>query len=408
MIKYNFFLFAFLMLLYAGSDAQLAAQADRQIWLKYMDKVAAPVLSAMAEDRLKETMPVVLSPHVDNKDVRSAVTYLEAFARTLSGIAPWLNGEGGSKEETIMRNRYREWALKALAHAVDPSAKDYLKWDGGQPLVDASFLALALNRCPWLWEHLDTVSRSRLVTAFKTTRATVPVYSNWILFSGMIEAFFCKYGLDYDPVRIEFGVREFFQHWYTGDGQFSDGMNFHWDYYNSYVIQPYLGMILEIMHLKKNSYGSFITRFNSIRRRYAVIQERLIGADGSFPVIGRSICYRGGAFHHLADMALRQQLPAELKPAQVRSALTAVLKKTLDPVSSFTKTGWLNIGLYGNQPGLSEGYITTGSLYLCSEIFLPLGLPDANEFWSAPPEPWTQVKAWRGDELPADHALDLN
>ena len=61
----------------------------------------------------------------------------------------------------------------------------------------------------------------------------------------------------------------------------------------------------------------------------------------------------------------------------------------------------------GHQPGLAERYITTGSLYLCSAILLPLGLPETSEFWSAPSEPWTSVKAWSGKDLPADHALDL-
>lgn len=398
-----------LSLVLAGATGLAQAnkkETDRQLWLRYLDRVARPVLSNLAQDRLKEKMPVVLSKTVDNKDSRAKVAYLEAFARTVSGIAPWLEGEGGTPEEMALRNQYREWTLKAIGNAVNPAAKDYLKWDGGQPLVDASFLALGLVRSPWLWKHLDTTTRAQVVTAFRTTRATVPVYSNWVLFTGMIEAFFCKYGLEYDPVRIEYGIREFSQHWYTGDGMFSDGMHFKLDYYNSYVIQPYLAAILEVIIKKNKSYASFIPRFASISKRYAEIQERLIAADGSFPVTGRSITYRGGAFHHLADAALRKQLPGTLKPGQVRGALTAVIKKTLEAPSTFTPEGWLNIGLYGHQPDLAERYITTGSLYLCSSIFLPLGLPSTDEFWSELAIPWTSVKAWSGQDLPADHALE--
>ncbi|MEP7278940.1 MAG: DUF2264 domain-containing protein [Bacteroidota bacterium] len=62
----------------------------------------------------------------------------------------------------------------------------------GQPLVDASFLALI--RCPWLWKPLDNSVRAQLVTAFKQIRDITPG-KNWILFSGMIDAFFCKYCL---------------------------------------------------------------------------------------------------------------------------------------------------------------------------------------------------------------------
>jgi len=54
---------------------------------------------------------------------------------------------------------------------------------------------------------------------------------------------------------------------------------------------------------------------------------------------------------------------------------------------------------------LGEEYISTGSLYLCSAGLLPLGLPPEDEFWSAPPAPWTSQKLWSGVDLPADHAL---
>ncbi|MBL7742340.1 MAG: DUF2264 domain-containing protein [Chitinophagaceae bacterium] len=381
---------------------------DRVLWLSYMDKIARPVMSLLAEDKLREKMPVVLANNIDNADHRSKVAYLEAFGRTFSGIAAWINSEGGTKEEAALRDQYRTWSLKAVANAVNPASRDYLKWDGGQPLVDASFLALGLIRCPWVWEHLDSMVKKQVVDVFITTRNTVPVYSNWLLFSAMIETFFCRYDLPYDPVRIDYGVKEFSQHWYTGDGMFSDGMQFHLDYYNSYVIQPYLAAILETVSKKRNSYNNFIPQFEKISKRYAEIQERLINTDGSFPVTGRSIVYRGGAFHHLADISLRKKLPVTVTAPQIRSALTAVIKKTLEAPSTFDKTGWLNIGLSGNQPGLAEFYITTGSLYLCAEIFLPLGLPETDEFWSSPAAPWTAVKAWSGQNLPADHALDIH
>jgi hypothetical protein len=397
----------FLANIVMAQQVNKTGKADREYWLSCLDRVAGPVLSNLADDRLKEKMPVVLSERTDNRELRSQVAYLEAFGRVMSGIAPWLNAEGGDKKEQALRNKYRNWSVKAIANAVNPKANDYLKWNGGQPLVDASFLALALIRCPWLWEHLDNTISENLVAAFKTTRATVPVYSNWILFSGMIEAFFCKYGLDYDPVRIEYGIREFSENWYVGDGLFSDGMQYHWDYYNSYVIQPYLATILGVVSAKSGSYNWFVPRLDRITKRYAEIQERLINTDGSFPITGRSIVYRGGAFHQLADIAWRKQLPGTLTPAQVRCALTAVIKKTMESPSTFTKEGWLNIGLYGNHPGIADAYITTGSLYLCTNILLPLGLPETDEFWTAPAAPWTAVKVWSGQDIPADHALDL-
>lgn len=404
-IKY--FLSFITLLISTNCISQSKPDTTRKLWLAYMDKVARPVMYNLANGSLKKAMPVTLAKHTDNKETRTKVAYLEAFGRTLSGIAPWLQLEGGGEAELTLRNQYRQWVLKAIANAVNPQSPDYLQWQGGQPLVDASFFALGLVRCPWLWQHLDTPTQHQVITALQTTRSTVPAYSNWVLFTGMIEAFFCRYGLADDPVRTEYGIREFTQHWYVGDGMYSDGMNFHVDYYNSIVIHPFLSAILQVQGDKKQAYTHEAEQELKAGQRYAEIQERTINTDGSYPVIGRSIVYRAGVFHHLANMAYTKQLPASLLPAQVRCGLTAVIQKTLEAPTTFTRDGWLNIGLYGNQPGLADFYITTGSLYICSEVFLPLGLPATDPFWSSPPQPWTSVKIWNGEDANADHALDM-
>ncbi|MCI1648045.1 MAG: DUF2264 domain-containing protein [Bacteroides sp.] len=383
------------------------SEERREVWLSYLDQVARPVMSNLACNQLKEKMPVTVPMCSDDPVNRKKVAYLEAFGRTLSGIAPWLNSEGGSKEEVALRNQYREWALQAIDNATNPEAKDYVEWIApiSQPLVDASYVALALIRSPWLWNHLSDRVRSQLVKALQKTRSIIPVYNNWILFSAMVEAFFCKYDLPYDAVRIEYGVKEFMEHWYIGDGMFSDGKHFDIDYYNSYVIQPYLNTIIEIIDQKTGRYKSYEMKLDTVSKRYAQLQERWINADGSYPATGRSIVYRGAAFQHLADMTLRKRLPSSLSEGQVRCALMAVIKKTLDAPDTFSSDGWLNIGVCGNQPDLADGYNNRGSLYICTNIFLPLGLSADDSFWNCNDESWTSVKIWSGNNVFGDHAL---
>jgi len=404
-------LILFLLFFGVGTDMPVQghrnlAQSDRDYWLQQMDKMARPVIYHMAQDDLKRSMPVVVSKRSDNVASRTRAAYLEAFGRTLCGIAPWLGVDGGSSREVALREQYRTWILPAIAHATDPAAADYMTWDSpDQALVDAAFFATAFVRCPWLWEHLDTAVRRRVVTSLLGTRKIKPGFNNWLLFSGMIEAFFCKYDLPYDEMRIDYAIRQIDQ-WYIGDGLYSDGPAWHNDYYNSYVIHPFLSAITEIVHRKTGAYAAVLEKFRHRDERYAVIQERLVNSDGSFPVTGRSVVYRGAAFQHLADMAWRQQLPVPLKPAQVRCALTAVLRRTMDPPGTYTKEGWLNIGVCGSQPEQADFYNTTGSLYLCSVIFLPLGLPDTDVFWSSPPEQWTAQKIWSGQDVSGDHSID--
>ena len=65
------------------------------------------------------------------------------------------------------------------------------------------------------------------------------------------------------------------------------------------------------------------------------------------------------------------------------------------------------IGLNGHQPDLGEDYISTGSLYLTTTAFLPLGLDDADEFWTDESIPWTQRKIWWLKQgMQADKARD--
>jgi hypothetical protein len=139
-------------------------------------------------------------------------------------------------------------------------------------------------------------------------------------------------------------------------------------------------------------------------QRHAAIQERLISPEGTFPPIGRSIAYRFGALQLLAQVALRRELPAGVSPAQVRGALTAVIRRQAEARDTFDAGGWLTIGFCGHQPGVGESYISTGSVYLCAVGLLPLGLPASDPFWSAPAESWTQKRAWAGEAFPIDKA----
>lgn len=379
---------------------------DREFWLAQMDKMVRPVLSSLAHDSLRIVMPQVVSNRTDNKENRIKVMYVEVLGRVLSGIAPWLQLEGGNAKEVALREQYRQWALDGLKNALDSNAKDFMRFDiTGQQLVDASYIAYAFIRAPWLWEHLEAREKERLVRSIKTTRQFRPVFSNWLLFSAMNEAFLSQYADEWDVMRVDYALRQLEQ-WYVGDGLYSDGAYYANDYYNSYVIQPYLAAIVGVIGKKTNAYAAMADKIKKRNERYAVLQERSINVDGTYPATGRSIVYRGAAFHHLADMAWRKALPQQLSPAQVRCALTAVIRKTLESPATY-KNGWLTIGLYGEQPDLADFYNNQGSMYICTNIFLPLGLTESDPFWADPPAKWSAQKIWSGENFANDHSADL-
>ena len=380
----------------------LRRKATVPYWVGVMTRLADPVLKNLANGTLKARMPVEQAPKAD----RRAVSHLEALGRLVSGIAPWIELAADETSEGRQRGEYADLTRRAIARAVDPSSPDFLNFTRErQPLVDAAFLAQGILRAPRaLRESLGATTTKQLVAALESTRAITPVFSNWLLFSATVEAALARLGATWDRMRVDYALRQHDQ-WYKGDGVYGDGPAFHWDYYNSFVIQPMLLDVLDVCRDEMPAWKELAGRVEPRARRYAAILERLVAPDGTFPAVGRSIAYRFGAFQLLAQMALRKALPEEVTPAQVRGALTAMIRRSIEAPGTFDANGWLQIGFCGHQPGVGETYISTGSLYLCAVGLLPLGLAPSDPFWSAPAEPWTSVRAWSGQPFPIDHAL---
>ncbi|WP_159881774.1 DUF2264 domain-containing protein [Paenibacillus puerhi] len=376
---------------------------DRSYWLSTLLRIAEPVLTNLAKRQLRTAMPVEIGGEAD----RSPYSHLEALGRTLVGLAPWLELSQHPEEERELVESYRELARQALDSATDPDSPDRMNFaEGGQPIVDTAFLAQALLRAPReLWEKLEPRVQANVVRSLRETRTgRKPHFNNWLLFSAMTETALRMTGAeDWDHMRIDYALRQH-EAWYVGDGAYSDGPHFHWDYYNSFVIQPMLLDILSAVRSEHPEWDGMAASVSERAQRYAEVLERLIAPDGTYPAIGRSLTYRFGAFQPLAQLALQGSLPASVSPAQARCALTAVIRRTMEAPGNFDDAGWLRIGLYGSQPALAESYISTGSLYLCTAGLLPLGLPAEDPFWSGEPQAWTSRKLWSGENVPADHA----
>ncbi len=376
---------------------------DRRYWVATAEKIARPVLENLARRELIKQMPVEEKTGAK----RAACTYLEAFGRLLYGLAPWLALENLAGDELKLQQEFRRFAQQSLDAATDPASPDFMNFiTGGQPLVDAAFLAQGILRAPkMLWEPLEPRVKAQVIAAFKSSRKIpTPANNNWVMFAATVEAALLEFGEPTVPARLEECVRKMLG-WYLGDGAYGDGIFFHFDYYNSFVIQP---MLLDVLTVLKNHDVAFAPTHALVlkrARRYAEIQERLIAPDGSFPCFGRSMAYRFGAFQTLAQITWLRELPEHIKPPQVRSALTTVIRKMIEAPGTFDAHGWLQIGFCGHQPDIGESYISTGSLYLCSAGLLPLGLPPSDEFWSAPAARWTAQKLWSGENLAADHAI---
>ena len=382
------------------------SQPDRQYWCNLLYKIAEPVLSNMAEGNLQKNMLVEVSPNWDGRNKK--VTFMETFGRLMAGLAPWLTLKDDDTQEGKMRKQLREWALKSYANAVNPDSPDCLLWKGeGQILVDGAYIAESFLRAyDVLWKPLDDTTKQRYIERFTSLRGIDPPYTNWLLFSSTIEAFLAKAGAPLDDYRVNSAVRKM-EEWYTGDGWYSDGPNFAFDYYSSYVFHPmYLETLQGMMDAgiyTRIQYSKYYERALKRAQKFSIILERMISPEGKFPVFGRSIPYRLATMQPLALMAWYEKLPEGLSNGQVRAALTSVMKRMYEAQENFNEKGYLTIGFAGRQPNVADWYTNNGSLYMTSLAFLPLGLPATHPFWTDAPQPCTQAKAWGGQPFPKDH-----
>ena len=398
----SFFVLAFIFV--AEPQADCKTSKDRKFWVATMEKICAPVLENLSQGTLKQNMPV----ETYSKDVekKRSVAHLEAFGRMMTGIGPWLELGPDDTREGRLRGKFIQMTLDALKHSVDPSSPDCLNFNkGSQPLVDAAFLAHGLLRSrTQVWDKLDRLTQERLMAALESSRVIKPYENNWLLFSAMVECAIKEFGGEWKYEAVEYALDRHEQ-WYKGDGVYGDGPDFHFDYYNSFVIQPMMTQVLEIVVKHVPEKSADFKRQLKRYARYAEQQERMISPEGTFPAVGRSLAYRFGAFYALSDVSYRQMLPKKVSPAQVRSALTAVIRRQISMPGTFDRNGWLQLGFAGHQPSIAERYINTGSSYLCCAVFVALGLPSDSGFWTDPAQDWTQKKVWKGVDIPCDKAL---
>lgn len=385
-------------------EQKVSVWEDRIYWINILRKIVRPVLENLSKDSLKRNMIVEYkSPEMLDS------SYFEAFACVFNGISPWLELDYDGSEESVLRENFVSFTIKAISNAVNPKKNDYiLHTNSKQSLLSISLFAQGLLRSKnKIWNNLPMEVQSKIIDELKNSRNIAPYENHWILFTSMVEAALLEFTGECDKERLRYAVHKFRDEWYMGDGIYTDGDQYTTTYHNSIFIHPMLNDILAVMRKYRLYEGEFLDIQLMRSSRLSSQLERCISPDGSFPIIGNSICYRTGIFHVLSQAALFKILPNNVNPSQVRAALTKVIKNLFEGDQNFNENGWLLMGFNGHQPKMAEHNFSTGSLYLCCAVFLPLGLDQNDSFWIEESKPWTSLKAWKGDLPEKDQSIDF-
>ncbi len=362
------------------------------------------MLLALSQEKLKKLLP---RKSWETRESNRQTSPLQAFGRTLSGIAPWLSLGADSSEEGMLRAHYIRLARQGLVHATNPVSPDFMFADSTQErIVHAAYIAYPLLLAPdQLWKPLTALQKELVLKALKTHRNFKPNESNWLLFPAIIESAICKLSGACEQERIVYALRKH-QDWYLGDGVYGDGPEFHWDYYNSYVIQPLLLEVLRTCQEIGMPVDSLWQQSRQRGFRYAQILERLISPEGTFPVLGRSSVYRIAFLQQLEYMVFREKkLPPFLAPGATRAAITTVIRRMMQAPGTFDEKGWLTAGIVGEQVNARDYYNYTGALYMCAMGLTHLGISPDHPFWTEAAGKWTQQRIWEGEDLPGQEVF---
>ena len=385
-------------------EEEIPIWEDRIFWVETLQKIALPVLMNVKKDSLRKNMAL------ESKSVESGkFAYLSAFARVFNGIAPWLELGPNESEEGRLREKYIYLTIDAISVAVNPKKNDYMFYnEPKQSLVDMALFAQGLLRSKnQIWLNLPMDIQAKIIAELKNTRLIAPYENHWLLYTSLIEAALLEFTGECNKKRLVYAIHKFRDEWYVGDGIYKDGDDFASNYYNSLIIHPFLNDILFVMRKYGLADGEFLDVQLMRSSRLSSQLERCISPEGNYPIIGKSIAFRTGIFHTLSQASLLKALPKNLEPAQVRSALTKVLRNLFEGNQNFVNDNWLTLGLNGHQSDIAETDVNTGSLYLCCAVFLPLGLDFNDPFWDNEFEEWTSLKAWNGRETETDQSIDF-
>ena len=173
------------MFVTAACPAQTGAD-DRAFAVQTLTRIAEPVLSALAGGKLKATLPT----HDWEKN-RTNFAPLEAFGRSLAGIAPWLELGPDDSAEGKVRAHFIDLTAQSARQCHRSAFAGFSEFQprrpaaGGHGLSRAGPVARAAISFGAGWMPNQ---RSNLVAALKSSRVLKPGENNWLLFSATIEA----------------------------------------------------------------------------------------------------------------------------------------------------------------------------------------------------------------------------
>ncbi|MFI9815893.1 DUF2264 domain-containing protein [Saccharothrix variisporea] len=307
----------------------------------------------------------------------SDVDGLEGFARTFLLAGFRIAGERGADPGHLA-----EWYAEGIATGTDPASPE--RWvrldEHPQAKVEAASLALALDLTrPWLWDRLDAAVRERVV-AYLAPAVGDPTYPriNWVWFRLVVQAFLRSVGGPWSAADVEEDLATH-DGFLREDGWLADGHERAFDHYVGWALHLY-PQLWSRMAGAAGFAEARRARDTALLDRFLLDAVRLVGADGSPLVQGRSLAYRFAAAAPFWVGVLAEVPSTPL--GVLRRAATSVVRHFTDRGAPDDR-GLLTLGWHGPWPRLAQSYSGPGSPYWAVKGMFGLALPADHPVWTA-------------------------
>lgn len=344
----------------------LSRRADVQLWVNEMLNAVAPFFK-------KDASRIDLANFTAHYGQQ--VASMETFSRLLWGVTPLL--AGGSEPENF------SFYLQAIKNGTNPQHADY--WGEVEPYdqriveMAAYGLLLALAHETVL-AHFNEQEKENLWRWLKQSEDQDIPDNNWHFFPILVQTGFHLAGMPENPQALEkhFAAVE---HYYLGDGWYSDGPGRPRDYYISMGFHFY-GLIYARLMADVDP-----QRCAKLRQRAAEFAADFIhffADDGSAIPFGRSLTYRfaQAAFWSAAAFSGLDVYPQGVVKGIVLRHLRWWIKQPM-----FDRDGVLSVGYSYPNLVMAEDYNAPGSPYWGLKTMLVLALSEDSAFWQAPELP---------------------
>ncbi|HTJ71817.1 MAG TPA: DUF2264 domain-containing protein [Actinospica sp.] len=306
---------------------------------------------------------------------------LEGFARTFLLAGFRLAGEGG-RDPLGLLPRYAE----GLAAGTDPGSPE--RWvtpsEHGQAKVEAAAIALILDLTrPWLWDRLDPAVQERVV-AYLAQVVGDHEYprTNWVWFRIVVEQFLASVSGPWslEDMQSDLAVHESFV---RENGWYSDGEERSYDHYCGWALHVY-PILWSRMAGASDLAAPLLRGYTERLDRFLLDAVRLIGADGSPLIQGRSLVYRFAAAAPFWIGAMTGT--SAVDPGLLRRAASGVVKHFTDHGVP-DDDGLLTLGWHRPWRRMAQRYSGPGSPYWAAKGMLGLALPEDHPVWTSTEQP---------------------